>query len=287
MKTPVRRWSTTLALIAGAVCACSTTPASTQARHPQEVVAPEAGAQAQRLRLPFDAYNFSPAEVMTLDVAEDLLVRDCMHALGRSWQALPGPAEKESAPPHRRRYGVIEPRIADVFGYHAPPDRPAVIARKTNDLARTTESPPNVREAAKRCLGQARTRMSAGAPQADAAFFNRTIFATFDASQRDVKVTQAFRTWSTCMAGEGFHYPDPLAAVTDKRWSTANPSAREIRAAQTDVRCKERTGLVSIWAEAETRIQNAAIRAHPKEFQALRAVKMRQLETARQIIART
>ncbi|MFI6291202.1 hypothetical protein ACIBEJ_06415 [Nonomuraea sp. NPDC050790] len=275
----------TLALAAGAACACSSTPASTQGGHPREMVVPEAGALAQRLRLPFDAYNFSPAEVMTLDVAEDLLVRDCMRALGRSWQALPGPAESESAPPHRRRYGVIEPRIADVFGYHPPPDRPAVMARKTTALARIRESPLNVREDAERCLGQARTRMSAGAPKADAAFFNKAIFAAFDASQRDEKVAQVFRTWSTCMAGEGFQYPDPLEAVTDKRWSTASPSAQEIRAAQADVRCKERTGLVSVWAEAEVRIQNLAIRAHPKKFQALRAVKSRQLEAAHRIIA--
>ncbi|GAA0938073.1 hypothetical protein [Nonomuraea longicatena] len=53
---------------------------------------PEPGAGAQRLLLLFDAYNFSPAEAMTLDVAEDLLVRDCMLRRGLAWQALPAPA---------------------------------------------------------------------------------------------------------------------------------------------------------------------------------------------------
>ncbi|GAA0938066.1 hypothetical protein [Nonomuraea longicatena] len=39
-------------------------------------------------------------------------------------------------------------------------------------------------------------------------------------------------------------------------------------------------------AAAETRIQNDAIRAHPKKFNALRTAKVRQLETARRFIAR-
>ncbi|GAA3690595.1 hypothetical protein GCM10022224_065050 [Nonomuraea antimicrobica] len=295
---PFRRCGTALALtlLAGAASACSATQAdspltsskpSQSSTQPGKVAAvPEPGAAARRLVFPFDAYNFSPAEVMTREVAEDLLVRDCMKDLGLAWQALPGPAESENDPPHRRRYGVIEPQIADVFGYHAPPQRPAVIARKTQDLARITAAPPNTREAAGRCLDRARDDMTTGAPKADAAFFNKTIFATFDASQRDGKVTQAFHSWSQCMANEGFRYPDPLTAITDPRWQTKEPSAQEIRAAQTDVRCKEKTNLVPIWTVVEERIQNDAIRAHPKKFQALKTVKDKQLEIARRTIAR-
>ncbi|MFI6389950.1 hypothetical protein [Nonomuraea sp. NPDC050540] len=53
-----------------------------------------------------------------------------------------------------------------------------------------------MREAAKKCLGQARDHLGAGAAKADAAFFNKTIFATFEASQRDERVTRAFGAWS-------------------------------------------------------------------------------------------
>ncbi|MFI9561489.1 hypothetical protein [Nonomuraea endophytica] len=227
-----------------------------------------------------------PAEIMTLEVADDFLVRDCMRQRGFAWEALPGPAESEIAPPHRRRYGVVEPRVADVFGYHFPADRPAVAAYKSRDLkARIAGALPKVRDAARECLDQARNRLGAGIPKADGAFFNKTIFAAFDASQRDKKVTQVFRAWSACMAGEGFHYPDPLAAITDKRWSAKVPSAQEIRAAQVDVRCKAETGVVSTWAAAEERIQNDAIRTHPKKFQVLKAVKDGQLEAARRAAA--
>ncbi|GAA0933775.1 hypothetical protein GCM10009560_40280 [Nonomuraea longicatena] len=285
---PLRRWGTalTLTLLAGAASACSVPQERTPPAAPVQLAVPEPGEEARRLMVPFDAYNFSPAEIMTLEVAEDLLIRDCMQGRGLTWQALPGPPANESAPPNRRRYGVIEPRIVDVYGYRPPPDRPAVLARKTNDLAaRITAAPPEVKKAAKRCLDQARDKLADGAPKADAGFFSRTIFASFDASKRDKKVVQAFRSWSTCMAGEGFRYPDPLAAITDARWGTKELSEKEIRTAQTDLRCKERSGLVAIWAAAENRIQNDIITAHPDKFRALKAVKEMQLSAARRVIA--
>jgi hypothetical protein len=87
------------------------------------------------------------------------------------------------------------------------------------------------------------------------------------------------------MTGEGFDYVDPLTAITDQRWQTTEPSAQEIRAAQADVRCKKQTGLTGVWAAAETRIQNGAVRANPGKFRALKAVKDTQLANARRIIA--
>jgi hypothetical protein len=279
---PLRRFCTalTMALLAGAAAACTATQAETPTKPPQS------GEEARLLTLPFDAYNFSPAEVMTREVAEDFVVRDCMRDRGLAWEALPGPADSESAPPHRRRYGVIEPQVAAVFGYHMAPQGPGVTERKTKDLARASAASPNVQQAVGQCLSQARADMVKGAPKADAAFFNKAIFASFDASQRDEQVVRVFRSWSTCMAGAGLDYPDPLAAITDKRWQTKEPSAQEVRAAQADVRCKEQTGLVAVWAAAETRIQNDAVRANPGKFRALKAVKDTQLANARLIIAR-
>ncbi|MEV5326270.1 hypothetical protein AB0K67_19140 [Nonomuraea sp. NPDC052634] len=63
------------------------------------------------------------------------------------------------------------------------------------------------------------------------------------------------------------------------------PTNEEIRAAQADVRCKVKTGLVSVWSAAEKRIQESAVRAHPKVFEALKAAKDRQSESAHAIIA--
>ncbi|GAA1747468.1 hypothetical protein [Nonomuraea bangladeshensis] len=88
------------------------------------------------------------------------------------------------------------------------------------------------------------------------------------------------------MRAEGLRYADPLAAISDQRWLGDGPPTREeIRAAQADVRCKVKTGLVSVWSAAEKRIQDDVVRAHPEEFEALKAAKDRQLESARGIIA--
>jgi hypothetical protein len=283
---PLRRWGAALAFLAGAATACSGARPAEPSKVPQEFTVPNFGLEAKRLVFPFDAYKFSPAETMTLEVADDLLVRDCMRARDLAWTALPGPPDSESEPPHRRRYGVIEPALAGVFGYHVAPDRPAVATRKKDDVTRRENASAKVQEAADQCLDQTQEKIAAGVPEADAAFFNERIFASFDASQRDEKVLKVFRAWSRCMAGEGFDYPDPLTAITDERWQTKRPSAQEIRTAQADVRCKERTGLVAVWAAAETRIQNDVVRNHPEKFRVLKAVKDQHLAAAHRIIAR-
>ncbi|WP_433177778.1 hypothetical protein [Actinoallomurus sp. CA-150999] len=242
--------------------------------------------EARRLTVPFDVYAFSPADTMTLESAEALLVRDCMRGQGMTLEVPPLPVEADSEPPNRRRYGVIEPRIADLFGYHVPPDGPSVVAYKDRTNAQDKGLSPKARYAEKGCSQKAQDSLSAGTPKVDDSLFNQLIFKTFDDSQHDGQVVQVFHSWSGCMAGAGFHYADPLAAITDDRWSTDKPSPQEIRAAQADVRCKVKTGLVATWAAAEQRIQSAAIRAHAKDFQALKANKDRQLAAARRVIAR-
>ncbi|WP_345428222.1 hypothetical protein [Actinoallomurus vinaceus] len=265
---------------------CSTAKTTASPQGSNITAVPEPGVEARRLTVPFDTYNFSPAEATTLDSAENLLVRDCMRGRGVTWEVPPLPVDADSAPPNRRRYGVIEPRIADLFGYHMPPDGPTVTTYKARVSAWEKGLSSKAQEAEKGCSQEAEDRLSAGTPKVNESLFNQLIFKTFDDSQHDAEVVRVFRSWSGCMAGAGFHYADPLAAITDDRWSTDNPSPQEVRAAQTDVRCKTKTGLVATWAAVEQRIQSEAIRAHAKDFQALKASKVGQLEAARQVIAR-
>lgn len=271
-------------VLLAAVTACSGVGASA----PAPVPAP--GVEARELSVPFDRYNFSPADISILDNAEDLLVRDCMRDRGMAWETLPPGVESELEPPNRRRYGVIEPEIARLYGYHVAPERPSVARRAAERESRAARLSEKERHAvydeAGGCLRQARDRIQQGAPQVDAALFNKLITQTFEQSRRDAKVVQVFRSWSACMRAEGLRYADPLAAITDQRWlGDGPPTGEEIRAAQADVRCKVKTGLVSVWSAAEKRIQDDAVRAHPEEFEALQAAKDRQLESARGIIA--
>ncbi|TMR26731.1 hypothetical protein ETD85_41515 [Nonomuraea zeae] len=251
---------------------------------------PAPGAEARELSVPFDRYNFSPADISLLESAEDLLVRDCMRGRGMAWEPLPPAVASDLEPPNRRRYGVVEPEVARLYGYHVAPDRPSVARRAAARESRAAHLPEKERQAVYDetggCLRKARDRIEQGAPQVDTALFNKLITQTFEQSRRDVKVVQTFRSWSACMRAEGLRYADPLAAVTDQRWQGEGPpTEEEIRAAQADVRCKAKTALVSVWSAAEERIQGEVVRAHPEEFEALKAAKDRQSEAARAIIA--
>ncbi|SEG16215.1 hypothetical protein SAMN05444920_10254 [Nonomuraea solani] len=269
-------------VLLAATAACSATP-------PPQV--PPPGAEARALSIPFDRYNLSPSDISVLEGAEELLVRDCMRGRGMAWEVLPRSAAEDVEPANRRRYGVVEPEIARLFGYHTAPDRPTVARRAAAGADRMRGLSAKERQAAygekDGCLAQARAHLEQGAPQVDEALFNRLISETFERSRRDPKVVQVFRDWSACMREQGRQYADPLAAVTDRRWMTDGPaSPDESRAAQADVRCKVKTGLVAVWSAAEKRIQDEAISAHPAEFEALRATKDQQLSAARAVLAR-
>lgn len=271
-------------LLAALAAACSPPPP------PPPPQVPPPGAQARAISLPFDRYNFTPADISIIERAEDLLVRDCMRSRGLAWETLPPPAEDDLEPPNRRRYGIVEPEIARLYGYHVAPERPSVARRSAASESRTASLSEQERRAAYDesggCLRQARARIAQGAPEVDSALFNQLITRTFEQSRREAAVVQVFRVWSACMRAGGWRYDDPLAAITDQRWLGGGPATdEEIRAARADERCKVSTGLVAVWAAAEKRLQEDAVRAHPETFEALKAAKDRQLETARTIIA--
>ncbi|MEV4087681.1 hypothetical protein ACIBI7_23890 [Nonomuraea fuscirosea] len=250
---------------------------------------PPPGEQARAISLPFDRYNFTPADLSVIERAEDLLVGDCMRSRGLAWETLPPSAEEDLEPPNRRRYGVVEPEIARRYGYHVAPDRPSVARRSAAGETRTASLSEQQRAAYDEsggCLPRARARIGQGAPKVDSALFNQLITRTFEQSRREAEVVRVFRAWSACMRAEGWRYDDPLTAIADERWLDGGPATEEeIRAARADERCKARTGLVAVWVAAERRLQEDAVRAHREAFDALKAAKDRQLETARTIIA--
>ncbi|MET7336307.1 hypothetical protein [Nonomuraea sp. NPDC005650] len=256
---------------------------------------PLPGEEARKLAVPFDAYNFSPAEIMTIEAAQDLLIRDCMRGQGVEWKLLPLPAEADIEPQNRRRYGVIEPQIARLFGYHAPLDRPSVARYNAERNDRLTELSPAARRAAygdpardaDGCSDKAQAHLLKDAQEINESLFNTLVRQTFEESLRDGEVVRVFRAWSACMKNNGFHYPDPLAAITDDRWTNnQQPSRREITAAETDVWCKKKGDLASIWAATEKRIQQDTILAHAEYFRTLKTNKERQLKAVRWVLSR-
>ncbi|MFB9475035.1 hypothetical protein [Nonomuraea salmonea] len=124
-----------------------------------------------------------------------------------TWETLPPVVEGDPEPPYRRRYGVAEPEIARLYGYHVAPDRPSVARRAAAGHARAARLSDEERQAAYDetggCLRQARERIEQGAPQVDATLFNKLVSQTFGEAQRDAKVVEVFKDWSACMRAEG------------------------------------------------------------------------------------
>ncbi|MEV0195701.1 hypothetical protein [Nonomuraea sp. NPDC050691] len=293
----VRLTAAVLGSVVAAGCSAAATHSPSQRQAvPPVVSVPLPGEEARGLTVPFDAYNFSPAEIMTIEAAEDLLIRDCMRDQGMAWEVLPQARQEDVEPPHRRRYGVIEPQMAQLFGYHVPAERPSVAERRARWDVRTAKLSAQERRAAYGddtagdgggCARQARRTRLQGAPKVDSSLFNRLIEQTFEASQRDENVVRAFQSWSACMTAVGVRYANPLQAVTDERWMRDDrPSSAEIRVATADVRCKEKTDLVAVWARAEKRLQDDAVRGHAEQFRVLKASKDQQLLTARRLLTR-
>ncbi len=88
-------------------------------------------AQVEALRLPFDAYTFSLADMYTISNAEDLLMRKCMVARGHDWAII------------RRGCGV------EVAGQLRPGGdaEPNLLMQKSSASLRDSQGDPRVAEA--------------------------------------------------------------------------------------------------------------------------------------------
>lgn len=269
-----------------ALAGCATEPPP-----PPAAPVPEASAEARALHVPYDDYTLSTLDMQTIEHAEDLLIRDCMHDRGLKWEMLPAPASQDPNPLNRRRYGLIEPELATRYGYHLPPQVPELAARDAV-WARRDRLPRAERQAAYGddgqggCTAQARSHLRKDIPDFNDQYrLNDFAAADFATSQKDPEVLRVYDSWHTCMATATFDYANPFAAFDDPAWGKSpRPSKRELAVAEADVRCKQETHLVETWAAAEERIQLDTIRAHPQDFASFRHTKDTHLTAAHQAI---
>ncbi|MFF3380859.1 hypothetical protein ACFYXF_48945 [Streptomyces sp. NPDC002680] len=252
---------------------------------------PAASAEARELLLPFDTYKISKADDYLIAAAEDVLMRDCMKDAGVGWTPREPVPAAGTDPPNRRRYGVIEAAVARRYGFHAPPDPAAEVRftterdRRANSLDEEGQFAAYGADGTGGCWKRAHERLLDGVPESDYGILNRYAKQAFEDGRRDGAVREVFRAWSACVKKDGFRYPDPLTAANDPAWGgSTTPSARELRAAESDVRCKEKTGLVTVWSAAETRIQRNLTEEHTAAFRALRATREGYVAAARRVL---
>ncbi|GAA2101200.1 hypothetical protein GCM10009801_74260 [Streptomyces albiaxialis] len=253
---------------------------------------PPPGKEATEISVPLDRYGPSPGELETIRAAEDVLTGRCMRGKGVEWKTAPRVPGEETQPRNRRRYGVVEPRIAEIYGYHMPAERPAVARRAAAEKAREKGLGAAARKAAHGsgkapggCVRKAKETLTRGLPDADYGLLDSTLGATYDRALKEPEVVRVFRAWSACMKKGGYDYPGPMQAITDARWRKGDHVSREeIRQARADVRCKERTGLVAVWNAAETRVQRAAVKAEPAAFEKLEKARSAWVDAAKRVL---
>jgi hypothetical protein len=263
---------------------------STGAPPPPAPEVPEVGAEARRLVVPFDAYQLSVLDIHTIEYAEDLLTRDCMRRRNLDWTVMPPPAAEDPDPLNRRRYGLIEPEVADRFGYHLPPPTEAMAARQSIHEERE-RLPSDRRQAAYGadgkggCRGEARARLRADIPDTDQSRLYDYSSVAFRQSQEHPDVRDVIRRWSDCLHATGVRYADPFEAYADPAWAeSTRPSARESEVARADVTCKQAHDVVGVWSRVEHAIQHEAIRANPEDFDGFARVKAVELDAARRVL---
>lgn len=195
----------------GSADGTSASGSSPQAR-PSKAVGPTGpvplpGEEAKRISVPLDRYDPSPRDMEVISAAEDILTRRCMKDAGLDWKLAPRSAAPDAEPRNRRRYGVVEPEIAQVYGYHLPADRPSVAKRSAAMKAREKGLDAAEKKAAfgsgkelGGCVGKAKDALLADVPpDADFALLNGTIGNTYEQSMKDPAVVRVFRAWSACM----------------------------------------------------------------------------------------
>ncbi|MFF2330135.1 MULTISPECIES: hypothetical protein [unclassified Streptomyces] len=296
-----RRTAWLAVLSAGALAASFLTsgcdggpPPAPAVRTPVATPAPTTTAS---LRLPLNAYLPTLEEQATGEYLVYRVQQHCMR--GYEFRYLPhlsadyiGTTVATWRGYDARRYGISERTVAAQRGYHlgeepsgaaAPQSATAlsvperqVLSGRAPDGRKLTTPVRNKDVPEGGCAGYAERTVygerPAGAQQGDD-LVARLRHEAFERSRSDHRVAAVNRKWSSCMRGKGFTYRDPDAAIEDPRWDlrSAGPSRAEVAVATADISCKLRTNLLGVNVAVETEYEYAAIAAHARELEKVRA----------------
>ncbi|MEU8984691.1 hypothetical protein [Streptomyces sp. NPDC048309] len=271
-----------LAVLTALTVSCSPTS------HNDSPDIPPPTSQALGLRFPFDAYQLSDSELHVTYEGTDVLIGACMHKSGHTWKTVEIPHNVASWR-NRLHFGVIEPEVAKIFGYHTPAElleSPKVRAASEAMKKRDTQLGESAAQAAGKCRDSADRKLTHDA-MASFGKFNELKSTTFSAAENDPEVRRTMKAWGACMRKEGFNYATSSEADGAKKWyrnDNGKASKEEIATAEADVRCKGKTGLVTVWFAAEKRLEEQEIRENRSYFKNLKAANERYLSNARVLI---
>ncbi|MEV7358408.1 hypothetical protein [Kitasatospora sp. NPDC091276] len=228
------------------------------------------------ISLPLDPYFLPPTDEARLHTALDRLVADCLRSAGLQ---PPGPAGVQ-APllgRYERRYGLTSATGARTVGYHLP-DHPAPTQAPLSPAQmKALTGPQGCQESAAR-----RITGTPGYP-GDAYVVRSANQESFERSAKTPEVVAVVTAWSRCMKRAGYDYATPLQTGT---WPSERATGEERTTALADVACKQETGLVRIWNEAETTVQRTLIQQNATAFDGVLAERRRMLSEADAVLGR-
>jgi hypothetical protein len=228
---------------------------------------------------PNEQLELTASQQHEVDLASYLVTKSCMERAGFTYAAAEpaDPAEAEAGVPPITYgdavVGLVDRRAAEAAGYRTPAYVDAwYAARQPSEAAVAAETPEGYDAAlyggadgSGGCQAEAADRLAVATPQAPAEWGSPSTEA-----QAAPEVAAALADWSACMAESGYDYASPADARDDPRWfaDDAGPDAtagpEEIKAAVTDIDCKDRTGLIGLYRAAVWRVeQDEAARNQP------------------------
>jgi hypothetical protein len=232
-------------------------------------------AAAADLGLPLDSYQLTYQEQSDATRATDLMIRACMSKAGFDWYVASGPSTRPD--PVRRRYGVIDPQVAERFGYRPPSSRRSEeVERRRSGILENPEAQKvyyGSKDGKKRgCVDGAREELARGAEKSGDFLPVSLSRKSLESSGKDPAVVAVQRKWKKCMAARGYDYETPSAAVDDPAWDpdSAVVTAKERAVASADVECKYEVDMIKVWVGAESRIQRTAITENASRLKVLK-----------------
>jgi hypothetical protein len=233
------------------------------------------------MHLPLDPYFLAPGQILTVDAAERKAEQACIHrylprvALGTyGLPVLQGASSQPLVyldPAQAARYGYHDPVIGEEISEVNLETSPEALAVDDGNVAvvNGVRVPPGgCRTVGVDAVigGIPSSRVPTGnARQDTVAGIARIIDQVV--VQNDSRIIAVNRRWSSCMAGLGYDYLNPGAAVASRRWFLANVpmpksqrppiTSTEVRTAVADVTCRSRAGLYGLYWAVAAAYQNS------------------------------
>ncbi|MET8762910.1 hypothetical protein [Lentzea sp. NPDC004782] len=228
---------------------------------------------------PLDAFGLTEPELAVVARARYLMTWRCVRQLGADLPPLPTGRMRAG---RADRYGLASRHTAWEWGYSLdkPPERVVpweLLIDPASRLSQLLRDGPDGG-----CLGA--TNRLLGEPATSP--LPRLDDEAWRASRDTPPVQQAAQAWRDCAARAGLHYDNPVEAPYQywgekriaahrtlseaERRNGLRPTGPERRAALVDVRCKQQSGFLRAWADADVAAQRELVARHLGELTAHR-----------------